>query len=187
MNRLLFPDAGEGGPVGPTIRCISLWQPWATLIALGKKRMETRSYSTPYRGLLAIHAAKRWRDDQQAMIKQAVFRDALGGAEIPLGGFVALARIADCKPAIEVMPAADDQAFGDFRAGRFAWQLEDVWSIEFVEASGRQGFWSVPASTFADCTRPCPHCYDGQHSCLTCDNAHRLPLLNERGEVARYA
>jgi hypothetical protein len=44
---------------GPTMKAISLWQPWASLIAIGAKQYETRSWSTPYRGPLVIHAAKR--------------------------------------------------------------------------------------------------------------------------------
>lgn len=41
------------------MKALTLWQPWASLIALGIKRIETRSWSTNYRGPLAIHAAKR--------------------------------------------------------------------------------------------------------------------------------
>lgn len=41
------------------IKCISLWQPHASLVAFGEKPFETRHWSTRYRGLLAIHAAKR--------------------------------------------------------------------------------------------------------------------------------
>ncbi|RYX84273.1 ASCH domain-containing protein [bacterium] len=40
------------------MKAISLWQPWASLIAIGAKRVETRGWSTSYRGPLAIHAAK---------------------------------------------------------------------------------------------------------------------------------
>ena len=36
----------------------SLTQPWATLISIGAKRIETRSRSTRHRGLIAIHAEK---------------------------------------------------------------------------------------------------------------------------------
>ncbi len=32
------------------MKCISLIQPWATLIIHGAKRFETRSWRTPYRG-----------------------------------------------------------------------------------------------------------------------------------------
>lgn len=40
------------------MRAISLTQPYASLIALGAKKIETRSWRTGYRGPLAIHAAQ---------------------------------------------------------------------------------------------------------------------------------
>jgi hypothetical protein len=40
------------------MKVLTLTQPWATLVAIGAKRIETRSWSTNYRGPLAIHAAK---------------------------------------------------------------------------------------------------------------------------------
>ncbi len=40
------------------MRALTLHQPWASLIALGVKTIETRSWSTSYRGPLAIHAGK---------------------------------------------------------------------------------------------------------------------------------
>ena len=43
------------------MKALSLWQPWASAIACGSKTVETRSWSTKYRGPLAIHAAKRFR------------------------------------------------------------------------------------------------------------------------------
>jgi hypothetical protein len=39
------------------VKILTLTQPWATLVALGAKQIETRSWSTPYRGSIAIHAA----------------------------------------------------------------------------------------------------------------------------------
>jgi activating signal cointegrator 1 len=38
------------------VKALTLHQPWASLIALGHKSIETRSWSTKYRGPLAIHA-----------------------------------------------------------------------------------------------------------------------------------
>jgi activating signal cointegrator 1 len=40
------------------MKALTLTQPWATLVAIGAKKIETRSWSTYYRGPLAIHAAK---------------------------------------------------------------------------------------------------------------------------------
>lgn len=40
------------------MKAITLTQPWATLIALEQKHIETRNWQTSYRGPLAIHAGK---------------------------------------------------------------------------------------------------------------------------------
>lgn len=39
------------------MKAITLTQPYATLISIGAKKIETRSWRTDYRGPLAIHAA----------------------------------------------------------------------------------------------------------------------------------
>ncbi len=44
----------------PTMKLITLWQPWASAMSLSMKRIETRSWGTDYRGPLAIHAALTW-------------------------------------------------------------------------------------------------------------------------------
>ena len=40
------------------MKALTVQQPWATLIAVGAKQIETRSWKTDYRGPLAIHASK---------------------------------------------------------------------------------------------------------------------------------
>lgn len=39
------------------MKALTIWQPWASLLADGEKRFETRSWATSYRGPIAIHAA----------------------------------------------------------------------------------------------------------------------------------
>lgn len=39
------------------MKVLTLSQPWATLVAIGAKKIETRSWNTRYRGPLLIHAA----------------------------------------------------------------------------------------------------------------------------------
>ena len=43
---------------------VSLWQPWASLMAGGAKKVETRSWRWPKElpAIVAIHAAKTWND-----------------------------------------------------------------------------------------------------------------------------
>src|SRR5574343_1234835 len=59
------------------MKAITLHQPWATLVAIGAKRIETRSWSTNYRGPIAIHAAKGFPKDAQALCYTEPFRTAL--------------------------------------------------------------------------------------------------------------
>lgn len=39
------------------MKALTLWQPWASLLACGAKKYETRGWETKYRGPIAIHAA----------------------------------------------------------------------------------------------------------------------------------
>ena len=49
------------------MKAITLWQPWATLMAIGAKTIETRPrtawWAKNHRGPLLIHAAKSWNWD----------------------------------------------------------------------------------------------------------------------------
>src|SRR6185369_15077202 len=40
------------------MKALSLTEPWASLVVTGEKKIETRSWKTEYRGLIAIQAAK---------------------------------------------------------------------------------------------------------------------------------
>ncbi len=59
------------------MRCISLHQPWASLVAIGAKQFETRSFATSHRGPLLIHAAKKWNRDLESISLSAPFNEAL--------------------------------------------------------------------------------------------------------------
>jgi len=63
------------------MKAITLYQPWATLVALGKKKIETRSWKTDYRGPLAIHVAKKFTGEQRMLCRWAKqpLSDALKG------------------------------------------------------------------------------------------------------------
>ncbi|KXG09931.1 hypothetical protein AT864_01491 [Anoxybacillus sp. P3H1B] len=54
------------------MKAITIKQPWATLIALGEKKFETRSWKTNYRGKIAIHAGKTI--DYEAFYESEIIR-----------------------------------------------------------------------------------------------------------------
>lgn len=41
------------------MKALTIWQPWASLLAQGEKKYETRGWPTKYRGPIAIHAAMK--------------------------------------------------------------------------------------------------------------------------------
>lgn len=100
-----------------TLPAISLWQPWASLIALGAKTIETRSWRAPARLIgqrIAIHATASipsalglGRRGRKVIGDYEVEKDAAGlllrgpiawPYRLPLGAVVATADLVDCVP-----------------------------------------------------------------------------------------
>lgn len=132
------------------MKALSLWQPWATLIAIGAKTVETRSWSTDYRGPLLIHAAKH--KNELKLARQYPFSEALarGGypwklGDLPLGVCVALCDLVAVDPTELVRDHLNDWeiAFGDYSPGRFAWKLANIRPIHSPIIAGKQGLFEV--------------------------------------------
>lgn len=99
-----------------SMRAISLWQPWASAMAVGSKRIETRHWSTNVRGTVAIHAAQRkvlselsflgcmaewkgalaqyrhWRSDDFTFLRS-----------LPFGAIVAVGELVDVRRTIDLV------------------------------------------------------------------------------------
>ena len=106
------------------MKALSLKQPWAAMVANGTKTVETRSWSTSYRGPLAIHASQ------------------------PDGCIIATAVLTEVRPMVfEDIIAARLQVFLE---GRFAWELSDVRQVlPPIPAQGKLGLWNVPPGSLA--------------------------------------
>lgn len=124
------------------IKALSLWQPWATWIAEGRKTIETRMWSTDYRGPLLICAARKLDTDQM---------DPDEAKGLPFGKALAVAQLVGCRPMTE---ADEPAAMCPCEPGRFAWVLTDIQPIrEPFAVRGRQKLFSVDVG--ADlCVRP---------------------------------
>ncbi len=138
-------------------------QPWATLVAIGENSIETRSWSTRYRGPVAIHAAKAFPPDARALCRATPYRTVLAGAgyesaeDLPRGSIIAVATLADIMEfsraslrevrarAVRGELPRHEASFGDFSPGRFGFVLTDVLSIDDpIFARGMLGLWDVP-------------------------------------------
>lgn len=133
------------------LRCLSLTQPYASLVAIGAKCIETRSWSTAYRGRLAIHAARGFPGWARARCAEEPFRAALQAHgllrpdDLPRGAILALVTLADCRPIAgptDAPPDERERAFGDYTPGRYAWYLSEIQRLdEPLPARGRLGLW----------------------------------------------
>jgi len=137
------------------MKAITLWQPWASLVALGYKTYETRSWLTRYRGWLAIHAAGRPCDPHvfyQYPFQRVFLLPEVGIAhpsDLPLGAILAIVDLTGVTPGEELAPPGRTPtvgwlqlAFGDFTPGRFAWLLKDRRPLDVpIPARGKQGLW----------------------------------------------
>lgn len=144
------------------MKAVSLWQPWASAIALGLKTIETRGWYTAYRGPLAIHAAKRWTMDQRAFFMRYC---TTGWPDpLPLGSIVAVCVLQDCRPTRDLIVDAtqQDREWGNFDTGRYGWVLTDVVRLEKpIPYRGAQQLFDVPDSLiFPDAVRV--DCRDGR-------------------------
>lgn len=147
------------------MKALTLTQPWATLVAIGAKRIETRSWSTSYRGPLAIHAAKGYPCWARGTCDEGPFRKALGNLDpqgLHCGYVLATATLVAIVPTEAVIEFSFDRgvflgelltegfplspeelAFGDYAEGRYAWLLKGVKPLPVpVPARGRLGLWN---------------------------------------------
>lgn len=149
------------------MKAISILQPWASLVAIGAKKIETRSWPTNYKGPLAIHASKRFTMTNRKLCDDDTFMAALfyssmakitHADQLPLGAVIATCNLVRCLYikddglfkvhgftagfAPDMSVEEPEKSFGDYTTGRFAWILEDVKQIKPVPAKGQLGLWN---------------------------------------------
>lgn len=134
------------------MKCISLWQPWATLWASGSKQIETRSWALKHRGPLAVHAAKVFKADERDMCFEEPFHSELLKSidsidAMPLGVIVGIVNISDCKTSehLHRIISELEREFGDYSAGRYGWIANKFKPFaEPLPYKGQQGLFDVP-------------------------------------------
>jgi ASCH domain-containing protein len=103
------------------LKALSLKQPWANLIACGKKTIETRRWATDFRGEILIVSSKLPKIE-------------------PAGCAVAVARLVECRP----MTLSDERAaMCDVYENAIAWILRDVQPIRPFPVTGQLGLFEV--------------------------------------------
>lgn len=150
-----------------TIPALSLWQPWASLVAIGEKRVETRSFPMSRfkirPGPVAIHAAKRFTRDlidtcSEEPFRSSLLKHGLALHNIPRGGILCVIELIDCRRFMEdhtgrhmvggtfgahgypELNTTTEQQFGDWYPGRYGWIFGKVIEtfVPAIPALGRQ-------------------------------------------------
>lgn len=137
--------------------CISLWQPWASLVMLGLKTIETRSWPVPPRIFahspyadgsvrVLIHAAKtrKYLTTAPAAFARQHYPE---GIHCPAGAILGSVNLQRCQLITEEFATgltAQERAFGNYEPGRFAWVLQGPDPLPPHPYRGRQGWFWVP-------------------------------------------
>ncbi len=106
------------------MKALSVKQPWANLIASGKKTIETRVWATDYRGHLLIVSSKKPKIE-------------------PAGHAIAVVELVDCRP----MTMEDqDAACCPIYPGAFSWILRNIRRVKPFPVRGQLGLYDVDVS-----------------------------------------
>ena len=105
------------------MKALTVKQPWASLIASGKKTLEVRTWQTSHRVPLLICSSKK---------------PVLG--LLPVGVSVCIVDVVDCRPM-----TAEDEAAACFACfdGAYAWELKNVRAVEHKKVIGRLHIFEV--------------------------------------------
>src|SRR5689334_18252691 len=124
-----------------SLKMLTMTDPWGTLVALGAKKIETRSWPTQHRGPLGIHIAKTLPPEAAASCDVAPFSQALeaGGYRwqpdargqnpwgLPLGHIVAVVWLDEVVRITSSFQVEEpERSFGLFAPGRYAWIFSEV-------------------------------------------------------------
>ncbi len=138
------------------MKAISLLQPWATLVVMGIKTIETRSWGTKHRGPILIHASLGKSGGIFAC--EPAFKKYIADfKKLPFGAIVGQATITDVIR-VEHLGMTDEsinrltleeKAFGDYSEGRYAWIMEDHLQFDNpIPARGTLSIWEYPNPNF---------------------------------------
>jgi hypothetical protein len=134
-------------------------------MAVGAKKIETRSWSTDYTGPIAIHAAKKWTRDLRDLTYDEPFATALRTeivrfreqglkTSLPLGAIIGFGHLVGCERTETILRNPKkygytdlEGEFGDFSEGRFGWIFEKMILLrDPLPTTGQMGLWNLDDS-----------------------------------------
>ena len=128
------------------MKALSLTEPYATLIKDGKKKIETRSWKTNYRGKLYIHSSstkipKEYKNNVELMSLVDINK-------LNYGNIICSCELVDCvemtdKFIEKIKQNKNEYISGVYAKGRYAWILKDIKILDKpIKAKGHLGIWN---------------------------------------------
>lgn len=114
------------------MKTLSLLQPWASLVVMGLKKIETRSWNTSHRGDLLIHASLGRK--AALLTTEFPFKKYIPEFNaLPFSAIIGKVTLEDVVPverlfysdAMMNQLTLEEKAFGDYTKGRYAWILTE--------------------------------------------------------------
>lgn len=151
------------------MKVISLLQPWATLVVMGAKKIETRSWNTKHRGELLIHASKSKAGismvlDTMTLQETGKFLEFIPNLHsLPFGAIIGKLNLIDTLEFRNVGAGWNyngkiwdlteyEKAFGDYTSGRYGWLLSDpVQFKKITPAKGSLSLWDFKEQICLKC------------------------------------
>ena len=126
------------------MKAITIWQPYSDAIKRGYKKYETRSWPTKYRGKILIHAAKKPLGKHELGL---INKYNINKSELVFGVPVLICELVNCIKIDSALAEKQPQSeldFGDWRVGRYAWELKVIQILNNQpEIRGQQGLWNI--------------------------------------------
>jgi len=127
------------------MKVISIKEPFATLIANGIKKIETRSWKTNYRGEIFIHASGKSIDKE--FLTNDFIVDLIKDTDMNFGNIICRCNLVDCVYMDEefleyIKHEQTEYQLGKYKLGRYAWILEDVELIRPITKKGKLNIWN---------------------------------------------
>lgn len=126
-----------------SLKAVTVHGPWAWAIVNGYKRVENRSWITPHRGLLAIHAGNSLDSDPAARASfQKVHIDFPNSFD--RGKIVGSVQLVDILPLDDYLKKYGDDSFNrEFALGPYCWIFEDPKPCVPFRCPGNFQIWKV--------------------------------------------
>lgn len=103
------------------MKVLTIKEPWASLILNGKKTIETRTWKTPHRGLILLHASKY----PKSKISGCIFATAL------------------LKKIEPMTKKHEKKACCQIYNNAYSWFLDRVMPLKLVRCRGKLGLWNL--------------------------------------------